>query len=163
MNTLLTCTNCSRMSPHNREHAYIYYTWITIGQLSLGFDSALLWVQESAVVEVQRSLHTSTGQGGAGLWYFTFEPCTASSINHLHNKNSVTVDNEMQYALLCVWTLHTTHLASYPGIGSLCVHIYYCPHNVYIKKHCHSGARQASDSWTAAVSSLWALISREYA
>ena len=35
---------------------------------------------------------------------------------------------------------------------------------MYIKKkHCHGGARQAIDPWTAAVSSLLALISREYA
>ena len=30
------------------------------------------------------------------------------------------------------------------------------------KKHCHGGARRASDPWTAAVSSLLALVSREY-
>ena len=30
------------------------------------------------------------------------------------------------------------------------------------EKNCHGGARQASDPWTAAVSSLLALISREY-
>ena len=30
------------------------------------------------------------------------------------------------------------------------------------EKNCHGGARQASNPWTAAVSSLLALISREY-
>ena len=32
-----------------------------------------------------------------------------------------------------------------------------------MKRHCHGGARQASDLWTAAASSLLALISREHA
>ena len=57
----------------------------TFSQEGPGLDSGQLRVQQSAVVEVHCSLHSSTGQRGAGLWNLTFEPLTVACIYNLES------------------------------------------------------------------------------
>ena len=53
------------------------------------------------------------------------------------------------------------YVSFYSQIAGVYIQMYTYMYMYTWKKYCHNGARQASDLWTVAVSSLLALISRE--